>query len=138
MLGMMNPDQTCRIMEDLVEVYQDPKIYKFLLLSVRSGSDVILGSMNRRYTVSDFTTIISLFRSGFPPISIATDVVVGFLGEGEEQFLQTREFLECVRPDVMNISKYAPRPGTLASKMKQQDGKIISLRSRTLPRSPRE
>lgn len=47
-VGMMNPDQTRKIMEDLVEVYQDPKIYKFLHLPVQSGSDTILESMNRR------------------------------------------------------------------------------------------
>jgi len=74
----MNPYQACRIVDDLVEVYRDPKVYKFLHLPVQSGSDTILESMNRKYTVSDFTAIVGLFRSRFPTVSIATDVIVGF------------------------------------------------------------
>jgi len=79
-VGVMNPDQTRGIMEDLAEVYQEPKIYKFLHLPARSGSDMILESMSRRYTVWGFTSIVSLFRSRFPTISIATGVIAGFPG----------------------------------------------------------
>ncbi|MEM2941901.1 MAG: tRNA (N(6)-L-threonylcarbamoyladenosine(37)-C(2))-methylthiotransferase [Candidatus Bathyarchaeia archaeon] len=131
-VGMMNPDQALRIVGDLVDVYQDPKIYKFLHLPVQSGSDMILKSMNRKYTVAEFIHTVDLFRSRFRTVSIATDVIVGYPGEGEEQFLQTVELLRRVRPDVVNISKYTHRPGTVASRLRPLDGRVVSSRSRRL------
>ncbi|MBS7622291.1 tRNA (N(6)-L-threonylcarbamoyladenosine(37)-C(2))-methylthiotransferase [Candidatus Bathyarchaeota archaeon] len=131
-VGMMNPERAHRIVEDLMDIYEDPKIYRFLHLPVQSGSDMILESMNRGYTVADFTRIVDLFRSRFQTISIATDVIVGYPGEGEEQFLQTEGLLRRVRPDVVNISKYTPRPGTVASRLKPLDGRVVSSRSRRL------
>jgi tRNA A37 methylthiotransferase MiaB len=75
---------------------------------------------------------VDIFRSHFPTISIATDIIVGFPSETQEDFEETLNLIKLVKPDVINISKYAPRPGTEASKMKQLDSKIIASRSRLL------
>jgi tRNA A37 methylthiotransferase MiaB len=65
-------------------------------------------------------------------MSIATDIIVGFPTETQEDFEETLNLIKLVRPDVINISKYTPRPGTEASKMKQLDSMIIASRSRIL------
>ncbi len=131
-VGMMNPDMASQIVDDLADAYESPKIYKFLHLPVQSGSDRILELMNRRYKVEDFESIIKVFRSRFPTISVATDLIVGFPSENEEDFKETQDLIQKTRPDVINISKYAPRPRTSASKMKQLDSKVITERSRSL------
>jgi tRNA A37 methylthiotransferase MiaB len=88
--------------------------------------------MKRRNTVDDFLFIMNIFRSHFPTISIATDIIVGFPSETQKDFEETLSLIKMVRPDVINISKYAPRPGTEASKMKQLDSRIVASRSRIL------
>lgn len=129
----MNPDNASRILNDLVDAYENSKIYKFLHIPVQSGSDRILELMNRRYRVEDFASIVKAFRSRFPTISVATDVIVGFPSENEED-LATQDLIQKTKPDVVNISKYTPRPKTPASKMKQLDCKIVTERSRRLAR----
>jgi MiaB-like tRNA modifying enzyme len=131
-VGMMNPDHASKIVYDLIRAYRSPKIYKFLHAPVQSGSDRILGVMNRRYTVRDFVSLVETFRSEFPTISIATDLIVGFPGESWEDFESTVRLLETIHPDVVNISKYAPRPGTEAAKMKQLESNVVASRSRRL------
>ncbi len=134
-VGMMNPSQVTKISDEVIGAYGSPKIYKFLHLPVQSGSDKLLALMNRRYKVADFISVIKMFRSRFPATTIATDVIVGFPSESEEDFEETQNLIKTIRPDVVNISKYAPRPGTSASKMKQLDSNIIADRSRRLART---
>ncbi|MBS7625610.1 tRNA (N(6)-L-threonylcarbamoyladenosine(37)-C(2))-methylthiotransferase [Candidatus Bathyarchaeota archaeon] len=131
-VGMMNPDHASKIVYELIRAYRSPKVYKFLHIPVQSGSDRILGLMNRRYTVRDFVSLVETFRSEFPTISIATDLIVGFPGESWEDFESTVRLIETTSPDVINISKYAPRPGTEAAKMKQLESNVVASRSRRL------
>jgi threonylcarbamoyladenosine tRNA methylthiotransferase CDKAL1 len=119
-VGMMTPNGAKRILEELLEAYRSEKVYKFLHLPVQSGDDEILRRMRRGYTVDDFREIVSRFRMAFPNMSLSTDIIVGFPGESEEQFMDSLRLIEEVRPEVLNISRFWPRPCTEAEGMPGQ------------------
>jgi tRNA A37 methylthiotransferase MiaB len=75
--------------------------------------------MRRFYTAAEFKEIVKTFRSEFPQLTLATDVIVGFPGETSEAFENTLKLLEEVKPDVTNISKFFARPKTIAARMKE-------------------
>jgi MiaB-like tRNA modifying enzyme len=131
-VGMMNPNHTLKILSDLISIYKNRRIFKFLHLPVQSGDNEVLKMMNRRYTVEDFKRIVHLFRREIPKMTIATDVICGFPGESREAFERTLRLIEEIKPDIVNISKFFPRPKTPAERMKQVDAKEIVFRSRTI------
>jgi len=132
-VGMMNPDQAESILEDLIEAYRSEKMFKFLHLPVQSGNDEVLRRMKRRYTVEGFRGIVKRFRESFPRLSLSTDVICGFPGETEEQFADSLRLVKEVQPDVLNISRFWPRPGTGAAGMDGQlHGRDTKRRSRML------
>lgn len=89
-------------------------------LSLQSGCDETLKRMNRRYTTKDYEDRCRLLRTHFKNPAITTDVIVGFPGETEEEFLETRNFLERIRFYEMHVFKYSKREGTRAAGMEQQ------------------
>ncbi len=130
-VGMMNPAFVKPILSELVRVYKNPKIYKFIHIPVQSGSDRVLRKMRRGYETKEFERIVKEFRK-FPYITLSTDIIVGFPGERESDFRKTTELIKRIRPDIVNISKFSPRPRTEASRMKQLDSKIVKNRSKRL------
>jgi MiaB-like tRNA modifying enzyme len=76
--GMMNPAHVYPILDDLIEAYQDEKVYKFLHLPLQSGDDEILEQMHRGYKVRDFTAIVARFREAFSELTLSTDVIIGY------------------------------------------------------------
>ncbi|ASJ02107.1 threonylcarbamoyladenosine tRNA methylthiotransferase [Thermococcus profundus] len=133
-VGMMNPNHVLKFLDELIEVYQDPKIYKFLHLPVQSGDDDVLRRMGRTYTVEEFEGIVREFRGKIPGLNLNTDIIVGFPGESDEAFQNTVDLVSRVRPDKINVSRYSPRPGTIAAKWKQIPGWKAKERSRILHR----
>jgi threonylcarbamoyladenosine tRNA methylthiotransferase CDKAL1 len=131
-VGMMTPNQALEILEDLIEAFKDEKIFKFLHLPVQSGDEKILKRMNRSYTAADFKRIIHAFRKEIPEITIATDVICGFPGERREAFERTMNLIKDIKPDVINISKFFPRPQTPARKMKLLPPQEVKERSRKM------
>ncbi|MBU3926133.1 tRNA (N(6)-L-threonylcarbamoyladenosine(37)-C(2))-methylthiotransferase [Patescibacteria group bacterium] len=119
-VGMSNPNNLLKILSDLIKIYKDKKIFKFLHIPVQSGSNKILRLMNRNYTSEDFLKIIKEFRKKFPQIHISTDVIVGFPEETEKDFQQTYDLIKEIKPETINVSKFWPRPETSAEKMKSQ------------------
>ncbi len=117
-VGMMTPNYALENLNNLIQAYKDEKVFKFLHLPVQSGDDGVLRLMNRLYSVEDFRRIVNSFREKIPEITLATDVICGFPGESKEAFQQTVELIEEVQPDIVNISKFFPRPHTSAGKMK--------------------
>lgn len=89
-------------------------------LSLQSGSDTVLKRMNRHYTTGEYYTGVELLRKYFPHPAITTDIIVGFPGETEEEFEETRAFLEKVGFYEMHIFKYSRREGTAAAAMPEQ------------------
>ena len=116
-VGMMNPHYALDMVEDLICVFKNDKVFKFIHLPVQSGDNEVLQLMNRSYSVEDFEKIVHQFRKEIPEITLATDVICGFPGETDEAFNRTLKLVEDVKPDVVNISKFFPRPGTVAENM---------------------
>ena len=131
-VGMMNPDQLIGILSELVEVYKQNKIFKFVHLPVQSGDDSILKNMNRQYNLDDFKGVIKAFRQEFPRITISTDVICGFPGESREAFKNTKELLVEIQPDIVNVSKFFGRPRTPAAKLEPVSPRELNRRSREI------
>ena len=96
------------------------KICPHFHLSLQSGCDTVLKRMNRHYTTGEYLKGCERLRTVFKNPAITTDVIVGFPGETEEEFEQTKEFLKKVRFYEMHIFKYSPRKGTRAAVMPEQ------------------
>jgi threonylcarbamoyladenosine tRNA methylthiotransferase MtaB len=97
-----------------------PKICPHFHLSLQSGCDATLQRMNRHYTTEEYKTGCNILRKYFDNPAITTDVIVGFPGETEEEFEQTRRFLEEIQFYEMHIFKYSRRKGTKAETMPNQ------------------
>jgi MiaB-like tRNA modifying enzyme len=132
-VGMMTPNQALQVLDDLVRVYRSDKMFKFLHAPVQSGNDEVLSRMGRRYTVDGFRRVVQRFREEMPRLSLSTDIICGFPGETYEQFDDSMRLIEEVHPDVLNISRYWPRPGTPAAEMEGRlHGRVTKERSRRL------
>jgi len=128
-VGMGNPEHTRKYLNELIEVYKNPKIMRFVHLPVQSGSNKVLREMKRKYTIEEFESIVNKFREAIPGISVSTDIIVGYPTETEEDFQQTLDLVKKLRFEVINISKFASRPDTSASKIKQLPSQVIKRRS---------
>ena len=93
------------------------KVCPHFHLSLQSGCDATLARMNRKYNTADYRQAVNLLRRVYDQPAITTDVIAGFVGETEEEFEQTRTFLEEIRLYEMHIFKYSVREGTRAQKM---------------------
>jgi len=132
-IGMMNPNHIMPMLEEMVKLYKNPKIFKFLHIPVQSGNNEILKKMQRNYEVEDFKRIIRRFRKEMPEITIGTDIICGFPSETEKQFRDSYNLVKEIHPDVLNMSKFWLRPGTKAAEMEDHiDGKKIKERSKKL------
>lgn len=132
-LGMFNPNLVLESIDDIVDIMTSAHYFKFFHIPLQSGSDRILESMARQYTVDQWKMITGRILQRVPRATIATDIIVGFPGESNDDFNLTLELLESVRPSVINISKYGDRPGTQASRSTEKvDTSIKKARSRQL------
>ncbi|MFQ5812776.1 MAG: tRNA (N6-isopentenyl adenosine(37)-C2)-methylthiotransferase MiaB [Anaerolineae bacterium] len=94
-----------------------PKVCQHIEIPVQSGDDAVLKRMVRGYTLDQYRRLVARIRQRIPGLSLATDVIVGFPGETEEQFMSTYRLLEEIRFDVVHVAAYSPRPGTAASRL---------------------
>lgn len=107
--------------DKLIEVMaSEDKICKHLHLPVQSGSTNILARMNRRYTKEQYLNLVDRIREKIPDISLTTDIMIGFPGETEEDFLDTLDVVEKVRYDQAFTFIYSRRTGTPAAVMEGQ------------------
>ena len=117
-LGSLEPNL---ITEEFVErLGKVDKICDHFHLSLQSGCNETLKRMNRKYTVEEFEKGVTLLRNKFPNVALTTDIIVGFPGETDEEFIITYNFLEKIKFSKMHIFKYSQRKGTIAAKMKEQ------------------
>ncbi|MFW9823123.1 MAG: tRNA (N(6)-L-threonylcarbamoyladenosine(37)-C(2))-methylthiotransferase [Candidatus Thorarchaeota archaeon] len=128
-IGMINPSFLIENVKQLISIYNQSKVYQFLHIPIQSGSNRILSRMQRKYLISDIVDSIDNLREKFPFLTISTDIICGFPGETEYDFLRTVNLIKWLNPEILNISKYTPRPGTKAKQMKQLDNRIIKDRS---------
>ncbi len=102
----------------LIDAYKKlPKLVSQVHLPVLSGSDRILAAMKRGYTALEYKSIIRRLKAARPGISIATDIIVGFPGETEDDFERTMDLIEDVGFDASFSFVYSPRPGTPAARL---------------------
>ena len=101
---------------ELLELMAESEIVcRELQLPVQSGDDTVLKRMARGYQTRHYRKIIETARRLMPDLGLATDVIVGFPGESEEAYLNTRALVEELEFDVVHIAMYSPRPGTFAA-----------------------
>jgi len=131
-IGMMNPNYALKYSKQLVDIYKSPKIMKFIHIPVQAGSNSVLKAMRRGYKVEDFVKVVALFRKNIPNLILSTDIICGFPTETEKDFKQTLAIVKKIKPEVINISKFYPRPGTEAANMKQLSTEIVKARSKEL------
>jgi MiaB-like tRNA modifying enzyme len=130
-IGMMNPMYMPRIRDGLLNSFENPKVYKFLHVPVQSGSNNVLHDMKRGHTAETFKDITHKFRKKFGEFTISTDVIVGFPTETQKDFQATLSLLSETKPDVVNLSRYSARPGTVSSQeMEQLDVSLVKKRSK--------
>lgn len=118
-VGMMTPNLAKNILEDLIQAFQSEKIFKFIHLPVQSGDNQVLKYMRRFYSIDDFKDIVNAFRTSFPKVTVATDVICGFPSETKEAFERTLRLIDDVKPDIVNVSKFFARPKTAAAEMRE-------------------
>jgi len=104
--------------DELINVMAKSKrMAKYLNLPVQSGDNQILKRMNRPYKIEQYKKLVRKIREKIPNINLSTDVIVGFPGETKEQFENTAKLFKEIKFNIAYISKYSPRPGTVAFKM---------------------
>jgi MiaB-like tRNA modifying enzyme len=131
-VGMMNPAHITHILPDLIKAFEDEKIYRFLHLPLQSGDDEVLSHMQRDYTSEDFKQIVKRFRRRFPDLTLSTDLIVGYPSEDHNSFSKTLGLIEDLKPDIINITRFSPRPKTKAAALKDLPDRIKKDRSRKL------
>jgi tRNA-2-methylthio-N6-dimethylallyladenosine synthase len=108
--------------DDLIAAHaEEGKLMPYLHLPFQAGSDRILAAMNRKHTAQDYLALVARIRRARPDIALSTDIIVGFPGETEGEFLDTLDVVEAVGFAQAYSFKYSPRPGTPASTM---DGQV--------------
>jgi tRNA-2-methylthio-N6-dimethylallyladenosine synthase len=107
---------------DLLQVVADnPNIIPHIEVPVQAGNDVVLKNMKREYSRDDYRQLIKQIREIIPNVSIGTDIIVGFPGETEAQFMDSYDLLEELRLDVTHLARYSTRKGTVADRRMQDD-----------------
>lgn len=110
---------------ELIELLQEERICKHIHLPLQSGDDTILRLMNRMYTSKDYALAVENIIRHVPGIAIGTDVIVGFPGEGDKEFENTKKLLDSLQIAYMHIFPFSPRPNTLASQMDRQNTPLV-------------
>lgn len=104
--------------KDLIEAYRDlPKLCEYVHLPMQSGSDAILKAMKRPYSIATYRKIVDDLRKVVPDMYFSTDIIVGFPGESELDFEQTRQAFDQIAFDMAFIFKYSVRTGTPAENL---------------------
>lgn len=117
-VGMMNPFTIIHVLDELLDAFESEKIFKFFHVPVQSGSNRVLRDMMRDYKATDFVEIVRSIRKRFGDSTICTDFIIGFPTETEEDFFASLNLLNEVKPEKVNITRFSPRPGTEAAKLK--------------------
>jgi tRNA-2-methylthio-N6-dimethylallyladenosine synthase len=108
--------------DELLDVVAElPKVMPHIECPAQAGDDTVLANMRRGYTDADYRRLVEKIRSRIPGVSIATDIIVGFPGETEAQFMNTYRQLDDLRLDVAHLARYSARPGTISARQFADD-----------------
>ncbi|MEM6280780.1 MAG: tRNA (N6-isopentenyl adenosine(37)-C2)-methylthiotransferase MiaB [Chloroflexota bacterium] len=109
---------TDKLLETVAEL---PKIMPHIEVPVQAGDDEVLENMRRGYTADDYRRLVHRIREIIPDVAINTDIIVGFPGESDEQFMQTYYLLEELKLDKAHLARYSPRPRTVSARRMEDD-----------------
>ena len=98
-----------------------PKVMPHIEIPNQAGDDQVLENMKRGYTADQYRALVNKIRARIPGVSIATDIIVGFPGETEEQFQRTYDLLDELKLDVAHLARYSPRGGTVSERQLEDD-----------------
>jgi tRNA-2-methylthio-N6-dimethylallyladenosine synthase len=98
-----------------------PRVMPHIEVPVQAGDDTVLENMKRGYTAEDYRRLIHKIRDIIPNVGINTDIIVGFPGETDEQFMRTYEILEELKLDKAHLARYSPRPNTVSDRRMEDD-----------------
>ena len=108
--------------DDLINAIAElPRVMPHIELPIQAGDDTVLENMKRGYTQQQFRDLVAKIRQYIPNCSIATDIIVGFPGETEEQFMETYRVLSDLKLDVAHLARYSIREGTVATRRMVDD-----------------
>ncbi len=103
--------------DELLDCVADlPKVCPHIEVPVQAGDDEVLTNMKRGYTSGDYRRLVAKIRNRIAGVSIATDIIVGFPGETEDQFQHTYDLLAELKLDVAHLARYSSRPGNVATR----------------------
>lgn len=103
--------------DDLMNAIAElPKVMPHIEVPIQAGDDEVLLNMKRGYTQREYRDLVQKIRDRIPDCSIATDIIVGFPGETEEQFMETYRVLADLKLDVAHLARYSSREGTVATR----------------------
>jgi threonylcarbamoyladenosine tRNA methylthiotransferase CDKAL1 len=131
-VGMMSPQSLRDIAEPYLEALSAGRFFRFLHLPVQSGADSVLLDMRREYTVEEFRRLVGLARRILPDLMLSTDVIVGYPTETEADFESTLRLIDELAPELVNVTRFSPRPGTPAARERPLNSRAVKLRSRRL------
>ncbi len=131
-VGMMHPKNILNDVDEIIDAIKHPKVYDFIHLPVQSGSDKVLKEMRRGHTIVQYLEIVDKFKSEIPDLTLATDIIVGFPTETDDDFEKTVELLNDVKPSIIHLSKYQHRKGAISSSLKEIPHHVMKKRSKFL------
>ena len=131
-VGMMHPKNIGDDLDDLIEAFKLPKVYDFIHLPIQSGSDKVLREMRRNHTVEDYKKIVYRFKEEIPDITVATDIIIGYPTETEEDFMQTTDLIREIKFNLIHLSKYQDREGAISSSLENISFDEMKRRSKYL------
>ncbi len=98
-----------------------PRVMPHIEVPVQAGNDDVLVNMKRGYTTAQYRALVGKIRSIIPDVAIHTDIIVGFCGETEEQFMDTYNILRDLKLDKAHLARYSPRPNTVSERRMVDD-----------------
>jgi tRNA-2-methylthio-N6-dimethylallyladenosine synthase len=108
--------------DDLLETVAElPRVMPVIEVPVQAGNDAILAKMRRGYTADQYRRLVAKIRRIIPDVAIHTDIIVGFCGETDEQFMDTYNLLKELRLEKMHLARYSPRPQTVSDRRMKDD-----------------
>lgn len=113
--------EASQLSDEVIDVLRDSKIVvRHLHIPIQSGSDTVLKRMRRKYTMEFFANRLDRLREALPDLAITSDVIVGFPGETEEEFIETFNFIRDQKFSELHVFPYSKRTGTPAARMDNQ------------------
>ncbi|KQU17228.1 MULTISPECIES: tRNA (N(6)-L-threonylcarbamoyladenosine(37)-C(2))-methylthiotransferase MtaB [Peribacillus] len=113
--------EASQITDEIIEVLTNSKkVVRHLHIPIQSGSDTVLKRMRRKYTMAFFGDRIEKLKVALPGLAVTSDVIVGFPGETEEEFMETYNFIEKYKFSELHVFPYSKRTGTPAARMEDQ------------------